>query len=285
METDLHISHRLRQLLPSLSKDERATLRANIEKAGRVREAIRWWFDGDQKVIVDGMHRWDLLTGTDIPYETEELHFGSYEEAEIWILENQLGRRNLFEPATFRRVLGELYNRTKTPRGGDRTSEKSKGHGVPLIDDAAEKIGKSAGVSAKTVKRAAARVEAMEKLTKSAKIQAEKAPDKDVKALARLSDADQDKVARAVRVGQAETIGEAIKQTGARPEGKKPKQPPKQYGPEDWLKQWHRQIGPVVRFVDNVAKGIGEIHGKNHRTVQRILQAATEEMKAWLKGN
>lgn len=235
MAVDLHISERLRKLLPGLTSEELKQLKANIKEDGRVLEPILWWFDGKRHVIVDGMHRWEIVKETGVPYQARAVEVTSYEKAEIWILNHQLGRRNLLKPAAIRKIRGELYNRLKQDRGGNRKGGKSKGQIVPLIGDAAEKIGEKAGVSAKTVKRDGARVDALAGLTKPAQKAAEKASDTEIKALSRLSEEDQNSVARAIRVGQAQTIKGAIKVTGAKPEKaekpkkKKPK-PPKDYG-------------------------------------------------------
>ncbi len=125
-ETDLHIAERLRKLLPPPTPEERQQLKENIESDGRVRDPILFWHDGKRNVVIDGMHRWDIVRGTPIPYRTERMHFDNYEEAEVWILNHQLGRRNLLNPTEIRNVRGELYNRLKTTHGGDRKSEKSK---------------------------------------------------------------------------------------------------------------------------------------------------------------
>ncbi len=215
---DLHIADRLRKLLPGLTPEERQRLKANIEDDGLLIDPIAYWYVGKRNVVVDGMHRWEIVRGTDIPYRTQLMFFASYEEAELWILNHQLGRRNLLDPAAIRKIRGELYNRLKTPQGGDHVSQEAKGQIDPLLGVAAAKVARKAGVSASTVKRDGARVEALAGLTKPAQKAAEKASDKDIKALSRMSEADQNSVARAVRVGQSPTVGAAIRATGAKPE-------------------------------------------------------------------
>ena len=67
MAVELHISARLRKLLPGLTSEEKKQLKANIESDGRVTESILYWHDGELDVVVDGMHRWQIIQGTDIP--------------------------------------------------------------------------------------------------------------------------------------------------------------------------------------------------------------------------
>ena len=221
-ETDLHIAERLRKLLPPLTPEERQQLRENIEFDGRVRDPILFWHDGKRNVVIDGMHRWDIVRGTQIPFGTEQMHFANYDEAEVWILSHQLGRRNLLNPTEIRKVRGELYNRLKTTHGGDRKSEKSKCQFETLIGDAATEVAEKSGVSRSTIIRDGDRVETLENLTKSARSVAENASDKDVKSLVKLSASDQKAVARAVRVGQARTIPDAIKLISAKAGKDKP---------------------------------------------------------------
>ena len=69
-ETDLLFAERLRKLLPPLTPEERQQLKENIESDGRVRDPILFWHDGNRNVVIDGMHRWDIVRGTPIPYRT-----------------------------------------------------------------------------------------------------------------------------------------------------------------------------------------------------------------------
>jgi hypothetical protein len=178
---------------------------------------------------------------------------------------------------------GQLYNRLKTGRGGDHTSQEAKCQNDTSLSDAAQKVAEKAGVSPATVKRDGARVEALEKLSKAAKIVAEKATYSEVKTLAKLDSAGQDKVARAIRTGQASSVEEAVKQTGVKPPGKSPKaKPPKQYPRSHWFKQWEKAIGPVCRLVDPIAGEVKEKHDPHHEAVQEYLNSATEEMEIWM---
>ena len=288
MAVDLHISERLRKLLPGLTPEEKKQLKANIESDGRLTEPILYWHDGKHNVIVDGMHRWGIVRGGDIPYRAELMNFFSIEEVELWILNHQLGRRNLLKPAEIRKIRGKLYNRLKTPQGGDHVSQGAKGQIDPLLGVAAAKVADKAGVSASTVKRDGARVEALAGLTKPAQKAAEKASDKDIKTLSRLSEESQNSVARALRVGQAQTIPGAIKVTGVKPDkAEKPKRkkktkPPKQFPRSALYKNWNQAMGPLVRLVDKIANGVNESGCKSHKLVQKHLNEATEEMQEWL---
>lgn len=283
-EADLHIVERLRKLLPQLTTDEKKQLRENIKADGEVQHDILWWFDGTRKAVIDGMHRWEIVRGTDIPYKTKEMHFANYEEAEIWILNHQLGRRNLIKPSDFRKVVAELYNRLKSQRGGDHKSPESKCHFDTLIGTPAEIVGESAGISPRTVTLISARANAESTLSKGAKAIADKATDAEVKALSQLEVGDQEQVARLIRTGKVKTAKEALKGfKPAEPEKpKKPDKPPKQYDRSFWYKQWNTSIGPLVRLVDKIAREVNEMHGARHKGVKEGLDLATRNMIEWM---
>lgn len=274
---ELVVSTRLQKLLDPLTADEKKQLKANILTDGGVKDPIQFWNDGKQNVIVDGMHRWSIilkLPGVD--YRTEEKFFDSYEEAEIWILDHQLGRRNA-KPTALRKQRGLLYNRLKKGRGGPKCQNDTLG-------DAAERVAKKTGVSVSTVKRDGARVEALESLTKAAQKQVADATDADIKKVAKLSSADQDRVARALRVGDAGNVREAIKVTGAKPKDKPKPKPKKQFDRSHWAKQWHKAVGPLVRLTDKIANEVGEKHGADHKAVKKALETAAQRITKWMEG-
>lgn len=277
METDLHIVERLKKLLPPLTKEERDQLKSNIEADGSVLDPLVYWNDGHKNVVLDGMHRWEIIRGGDIRFETHRIILANYEEAEVWILNHQLGRRNLLKPAAIRKIRGSLYNILKRKDEG-HGDQKSDRHNVGPT--AAEQVGEKAGVSPRTVERDGARVEAVASLTKAAQVVADKATDAEVKLLAKLEPGQQDQIARAVRVGQAASVKEAMKAAGIKPPASK--KPAKQYDRSYWYKQWNQSIGPLVRLVDKIAHGVGEAKSESHKLVQDHLEAATEEMMEWM---
>lgn len=283
-ETDLHISERLRKLLPPLTADERKQLKENILDDGQVLDPILWWFDGTKKVVIDGMHRWEIIRGIDgqVQYRTQPMNFVDYEDAEIWILNHQLGRRNLLRPIDIKRVVGELYNRLKGKQGGDHKSSESKRQNDDLIGKTSEKLGEKSGLSPRKVERSGARVESEAKLTKAAKIVADKATDAEVKALSQLEVSDQDQVARLVRTGKAKSVKEGLKGFKPPTAEKKPDKPPKQYDRSFWYKQWNTSIGPLVRLVDKIARELNEMHGARHKGVKEGLDLATRNMIEWM---
>ena len=225
---DLHISKQLKALLPPLTPEERKQLEANIVADGRVTDTILYWHDGKENKVADGMNRFEIARRLGISYKAEPIEIGdTYEEVELWILNRQLGRRNLLSPQAIRKVRGDLFNRIKGARGGDRKSEKSKCQNDTLIGDAAEEVAGKAGVSPATIKRDGARVDVLKKCSPSVQkgVNSEtfKLSDADVKTLSKLSPVHQDNVAKDLRQGKAKTVTEALQKRKIKPPGQKKK--------------------------------------------------------------
>jgi len=115
----LKINAKFRDLLPSLTVDEYLALRSSIDEHG-LRVPVDVW----QGVIIDGHNRYEICKELDIEIKTKEIDFESETEAEIWIIQNNLARRN-FNKGQYRIYTGRLYQAKKKAHGGDRKSEKS----------------------------------------------------------------------------------------------------------------------------------------------------------------
>lgn len=115
-------------------------------------EKLEVW-DGHD-VVVDGHTRLGICKKHGIPVPREavaRLAFPDREAVKEYMLEKQLARRNL-NPIQYKVLLAQLY---KMERGRP---------GVAAGGPADEKVAKKAGVSARTVRRAAKFVEAVDKL-------------------------------------------------------------------------------------------------------------------------
>jgi uncharacterized C2H2 Zn-finger protein len=82
------------KLIPPLTDDEYSKLEQSILKEG-CRDALIVWMKDNDTILIDGHNRYEICTRHQITYKTQEIHFDSEQEAEIWILINQLSRRNL----------------------------------------------------------------------------------------------------------------------------------------------------------------------------------------------
>ena len=115
----LRVNESFRTILPPLTPEEYVLLEQSIISEG-CRDAIFAW----NGFIVDGHYRYSLCADRELPYDVQELDFNSEEEALTWIINNQLGRRNLTDSQKDELVLKKkdiLSNRNnkKRDRGSD----------------------------------------------------------------------------------------------------------------------------------------------------------------------
>ena len=86
----LIIDQEFQGLIPPLTAEEYRNLEENI-KADGCRDALVIW----NGTIIDGHTRYKICQENNIPYKTTEMSFNDRNEAIVWMLRNQLGRRNL----------------------------------------------------------------------------------------------------------------------------------------------------------------------------------------------
>lgn len=146
----------LRAFIPPLQQEELLLLEQSIRKEG-VREPLLLWVnEKEEHILVDGYNRYHLIKkleaeGRTVKYGVKYLEFTDFEEAKDWMLQNQLGRRNLTnEQRSYLR--GLRYLREKAKHGGDR---KSSGQNDPMPEQGrfSEFLAKEFGVGEKTIRR------------------------------------------------------------------------------------------------------------------------------------
>lgn len=102
------------KLLPPLTPEEAAELEASIVAEG-VREPLITWQDTD--ILVDGHNRHRIAEKHKLPYRTTALCFADREAARLWIIRNQLARRNL-KPDAASYLRGLLVREVPREKGG-----------------------------------------------------------------------------------------------------------------------------------------------------------------------
>ena len=112
---ELKIKREFRDLIPPLADHEREGLEEDIKHYGCYCPIVTW-----QGTIIDGHHRYEICMKHKLSFRVEEKEFESQNDAEIWIITNQFGRRNLTDF-----VRGELVLDLK-PRLRKRAEENSK---------------------------------------------------------------------------------------------------------------------------------------------------------------
>lgn len=144
------IDPEFKSLIPPLTDDERNGLEESILADG-CRDALILWGN----ILVDGHNRYEICKKHGIEYRTVQKEFKDRNEAKLWMISNQLARRNLTEQQ-YTYFVGKKYESEKHTNGGNRGNQYTKVAEVqndPL--PTAEKVAKELGISSGTVKRAA----------------------------------------------------------------------------------------------------------------------------------
>lgn len=162
---DLAVDPEFRDLIPPLNEEELKLLEESIVADGCESPLIVW-----NGVIVDGHNRYAICRKHGIPFSIQEKNFSSRDDAMLWMLRNQLGRRNLnsyqrvelvlkFEPlvknaAEQRMLAGKAANPVPTLAQG-QTKGKTRDH-----------LSEAAGVSHGTFAKAKKLVQSADEETK-----------------------------------------------------------------------------------------------------------------------
>lgn len=91
----LTILKELRELIIPLGDDELFQLEKNILAEGCRESLIVWEKIDGNLILVDGHNRYKICEKHKIPYKTKKVKFDSIEDAKLWMVDNQMGRRNL----------------------------------------------------------------------------------------------------------------------------------------------------------------------------------------------
>lgn len=165
------IDKEFQSLIPPLSPEEFKQLEENCVKEG-IRDALIVWKQPDgNDILIDGHNRWNIsVRHGGIPFQIKQMEFSDRNAVKLWIIDNQIGRRNLnlYDKTNLedqkRNILAE---QAKKKVGGDKKSEeyqKSRTRNLVHDSDKSErqvkrenstdyKIAKSAGVSEDTVRK------------------------------------------------------------------------------------------------------------------------------------
>ena len=84
------IDNEFKSLIPPLEEDEYNELRNSIKKEG-VRDVLITW----KGILIDGHNRKKIADEFKIKYKVREKKFKDRNEVIIWMIDNQLGRRNI----------------------------------------------------------------------------------------------------------------------------------------------------------------------------------------------
>lgn len=166
------ILEELRTFIPPLNTDELAQLEQNILAYG-CKDALLVWETTQSEVggnttepvfvLIDGHNRFSICRKHTLPFNIQLLQFASLKEVKDYMIDLQLGRRNL-NPQQVSYFRGLRYNNEKAEKGKyDR--ENHKGQNVPYAQNTAQRLAAEYNVNEKTIKRDADYAEGLNKLS------------------------------------------------------------------------------------------------------------------------
>ena len=179
MDETLRIDPELRDLIPQLTEKEFNQLRENIERDGCRDPITAWRHNGSGAVILDGHNRFEICQEIGSAFRVNYMEFAERDQAVLWMINNQLGRRNLTRE-DFNMLVGRKYNATKKAAndGGAGTQKATVGQNEPR-SRTSEAIAKEHGISEATVRRAATVAAAVDAVKAEAKEAGEPITDKE----------------------------------------------------------------------------------------------------------
>ena len=148
---DLKKYPRFQNALPRHTDEEHTFLEGGIKRDGTL-DTIKTW----RGMIVDGYTRYEICHRLKIPFAIEELDFADEDEAYLWIIRNQLGRRNLppFVKCELVLPLEDQLRKEAKERQGTRNDLNNFVEIFPQSEASAktrDTLGAMAGVSGKTL--------------------------------------------------------------------------------------------------------------------------------------
>jgi len=143
---NLNIDNELKGLIPPLADDEIKQLENNLLNEGwRDNERIITW----NNTIVDGHNRYSVCAKHNISFKVQEKEFADKNAVILWMIDNQLGRRNI--PDYARVELNLRKEDILKPIAKENLSLGGKGLPILAKVDTREKIADVSKVSHGTV--------------------------------------------------------------------------------------------------------------------------------------
>lgn len=257
IKQNIQILEELKDFIPPLNPDEYTQLEQNIIAYG-CKDAILVWETTKDKIgqegsteplylIIDGHNRYGICKKHSIAFNIQLLQFSGIKEVKDFMIETQLGRRNLTpQQASFFR--GLRYNNEKAEKGKyDR--EEHKVQNEPYATTA-QKLAKEYNVSESTIKRDAAFAKGLVKLDDSLRnqiLKGEKSIDKNVlERLAKLKNTIQDiKELEVLETQNSEPISK---------------------------KELDKQIASLLNETKNLAKTLDKVHLNEIKKIIKIIE-------------
>lgn len=152
----IKIDKEFESLIPPLSSEEFKQLEENCVAEGIRDPLVVWHVPSGDDILIDGHNRWKIAAKHGgIRFEIVKKQFQDRTEAKIWIIKNQIGRRNLSTYARSELVVMHLEPMLKgkakeKEQERKTTYQKSEKSNMEPVNTAKE-LAKAAGVSHDTI--------------------------------------------------------------------------------------------------------------------------------------
>lgn len=237
----------LKKYMNRLNNEERAMLEEQLKRDGCL-DPLKVWIRDDDEIVLDGHNRYEICTANNIPFKTTPINgINDILDAEIWIDEFQMGRRNLTDSERALRI-GRLYEKKKqrdsNPKGinqynkGDN-EDKPQNDAQPIHTNKEEsntwekpkrtsdELAKELGISKATVERNAQYAKAIDKIEEIDEGIAQKIVSEEVKipkqAIIDFGKQEEDvqvEIVEELAKGEVKTIEDAVAKVEQRKESK-----------------------------------------------------------------
>ncbi|MBT31667.1 MAG: hypothetical protein CMO01_18580 [Thalassobius sp.] len=136
-----------------LTQEEFSQLETNILEEGCRDPLVVWNSPDNQKILVDGHNRIRICRKHGLDFKISNKHFNDMQAVENWMINNQLGRRNL-NTEQIAILRGRQYNQLKKGHGGQEFfNTDPSGQSDHSDAKTSEKLAKVHKVSEKTIRR------------------------------------------------------------------------------------------------------------------------------------
>lgn len=151
------VDQEFKNLIPPLTPEEFAQLEENCVKGG-IRDALIVWGQEDgNSILIDGHNRWAIVgKHPTLHFNIRRMEFADRDAAKLWIIDNQLGQRNLIP---YDKTVLELKKKdilSKQAREISHSNLKrgaSEGQTFAPRGKVNDQIGKRVGLSRETVRK------------------------------------------------------------------------------------------------------------------------------------
>jgi hypothetical protein len=159
---NIEIDEEFQKFIPPLLDDEYRQLEENIKAEG-CRDALIVWEREGRYILIDGHNRYNICTTYNLPFRVQIERFDDAETAKDWMINNQLGKRNVTEE-TKAYLRGLQYKQEKRRIGGTGANQYNKAEGASP-ERTAERLAEQHKVSEKTIRSDEKFADAIDRLT------------------------------------------------------------------------------------------------------------------------